>query len=129
MLIVHSARESPAVRQPVSSTCSASWAQIQSRSCRYGPASRSEACWQIASTLPVESLAPNISRASSLAARREVRLRAVNVTITARSLGPNAEDPIPAGSSAVVSARHSGQRNRRVRCSINSTLIGGSSAI
>jgi hypothetical protein len=33
--------------------------------------------------------------ASSLAARREIRLRAVNVTTVARSRGPNAEPAIP----------------------------------
>jgi hypothetical protein len=128
VVIVHSARESPAVRQPVSSTCSASWPRIQSRSCSYGPASRSEASWQIASTLPLDSPTPNSSLASSLAARRAIRLRAVSVTIAARSRGPNAEPAIPSGKTAVVSVRQSGQRSRCVRCSTTSTLIGGSSA-
>ena len=127
--IVHSARESPAVRQPVSSTCSASLPRTQSRSWLCGSASAAEACWQIASTLPLDSRAPNSSPASSLAPRREIRLRAVNVTIAARNRGPNAEHPIPPGSWAVVLVPQHGQRNRRVRCSTSSTLIGGSSAI
>jgi hypothetical protein len=121
VVIVHSARESPALRQPVSSTCSASWPRSQSRNCSYGLASRSAACWQIASTLPLDSPTPNISRANSLAARREIRLRAVNVTIAASNRGPNAEDPTPSATQAVVSARQSGQRSRCVRCSTNST--------
>jgi hypothetical protein len=55
-------------------------------------------------------------------------LRAVNVTIAARSFGPNAEPRISAGNAAVVSARQSGQRSRCVRCSTSNTLIGGNSA-
>jgi len=82
----------------------------------------------MASTLPVDSCAPNISPASSPAARREIRLRAVNVTIAARSRGPNADGPSPADSGAVVALPQHEQRSRCVRCSINSTLIGGNSA-
>ena len=58
-------------------------------SCRCGPASASEARWQIASTAPVESVTPNRSRASSTIPRREIRCRAVNVTTAACNLGPN----------------------------------------
>ena len=71
---------------------------------------------------------PNSSPASSLAPRREIRCRAVNVTSAASNLIPNGELASPAGSSPVVLAAHCGQRNRCVRCSTSSTLIGGSSA-
>lgn len=79
----HNARESPAVRQPVSSTCSAAWAPMKSRRSAYCSASASLARWQIASTLPGDTPAPNSSLASSLASRREIRLRAVSVTSAA----------------------------------------------
>ena len=61
VVAVHRARPSPRVRQPVSSTCTASWSSTQSCNCRCGPASASEARWQIASTAPVESVTPNRS--------------------------------------------------------------------
>jgi hypothetical protein len=61
--------------------------------------------WQIASTAPVESRIPNSSPASSVMSRREIRLRAVNVTTAACRLGPNAEPPIPSGNPAVVLVR------------------------
>lgn len=38
------------------------------------------------------------------------------------------EPPIPAGTRAVVCVRQAGQRSRCVRCSIHTTVIGGSSA-
>ncbi len=60
--MAHSARESPAVRQSVSSTCTASWARIQSRSALCGTDSAVLACWQIASTVPVESRAEQLVR-------------------------------------------------------------------
>ena len=82
-------------------------------------ASASEACWQIMSSRCRSPPAtPNSSPTSSLTPRRETRLRAVSVTIAARNLGPNAEAPIPTGNSAIVCPRQTGQRNRRVRCSI-----------
>jgi hypothetical protein len=93
------------------------------------PASASLARRQIASTAPLESPITNRSDASSLAPRREIRCRAVNVMIAACNRGPNAEPPIPAGSRAVALLPQHEQRSRCVRCSISSTLIGGSSAI
>jgi hypothetical protein len=92
-------------------------------------ASASEARWQIASTVPVDRLTPNRSRASSIIPRRGTRLRAVNVTSAACKLGPNADPPIPGGSCAVVRVAQPGQCSLWVRCSTSSTLIGGSSAI
>ena len=77
----------------------------------YGPASASEARWQIASTLPVESVTPNRSRASSTIPRRETRCRAVNVTIAACNLAPNGDASISSGNRALVLARQSRQRN------------------
>ena len=71
---------------------------------------------------------PEQVEASSIIPRREIRLRAVNVTNAACKFGPNADPPIPAGSPAVVLAPHSRQPNRWVRCSTKITLIGGSSA-
>ena len=50
VVAVHNARPSPLVRQPVSSTCTEPWSSTQSCNCRCGPASASEARWQIAST-------------------------------------------------------------------------------
>jgi hypothetical protein len=43
--------------------------------------------------------------------RREIRCRAVNVTTAACNLGPNGEEPIPAGNRALVLARQCRQRN------------------
>jgi len=60
--------------------------------------------------------------------RREIRFRVVNVTSPACKFGPNAEPPIPAGSSAVVLVSQLRQPKRWVRCSTKITLIGGSSA-
>jgi len=71
----------------------------------------SEARWQIASTAPVERLAPNRSRVSSQIPRREIRYPAVSVTIAACILGPNGEAPIASGSRALVRARQYRQRN------------------
>jgi hypothetical protein len=61
-------------------------------------------------------------------ASREIRCRAIKVTTAACSLGPNAHAPIASGNRALVSARQSGQRSWCVRCSVQNTLIGGSSA-
>ena len=113
------------VRHPVSSTCTASWSSTRSCRCRCGPASKAEARWQIASTLPVESVTPNRSRASSEIPRREIRYPAVNVTTAACNLGPNAEAATCGGNDAVVRSRHWRQRSWCVRCSTTSTLIGG----
>jgi len=64
---------------------------------------------------------------SSEIPRREIRCRAVNVTTAACNLGPNAQAPIGSGNRALVRARQSRQRNWCVRCSVQVTLIGGSS--
>jgi len=82
------------------STCTASWSSTQSCSCRCGLANASEARWQIASALPVESVTPNRSCASSAIPRREIRCRAVNVTTAACNRGPNAQTPIGSGTGA-----------------------------
>ena len=85
--------------------------------------------WQIASALPDESVTPNKSRTSSVIPRRETRCRAVNVTIAASNLGPNAQAPIWSGNRALVRARQCRQRNWCVRCSVQTTLIGGNSQL
>jgi len=104
---VHSALGSPAVRQPVSSMWTASWVRIQSRSAScHRPVRRSRADKSRPRT--VDSWTPNNSPASSAIPRREIRLRAVKVTIAARNLGPNADPPIPAGNDAVVLSRTPG---------------------
>jgi hypothetical protein len=54
---------------------------------------------------------PNKSRVSSAIPRREMRCRAVNVTIAASNLGPNPHAPICSGNRALVRARHCRQRN------------------
>lgn len=83
MVAVHSARPSPAVRQPVSSTLMVGEPGIDAESRPCGPASAAEARWQIASTIPPDISRPNRSRESSAMSRRETRLRAESVTAAA----------------------------------------------
>jgi hypothetical protein len=118
---------SPPVFHPVSSmfTTGERLSSCSSRVC--GAASASPARWTTASTVPVESSTPNSSRASSVVARRETRLRTASVTTAAWSRGPNAHRDA-AGASAVVTDAHSAQQTRCNRYSVTRTAVGGSSA-
>jgi hypothetical protein len=120
-------RRLPPVFQPVSSMLTTGERLISCSSRVWGAASASPARCTIASTVPVESSTPNNSRASSVASRRETRLRTASVTNAACSRGPNAHRG-PAGDSAVVIAAHSGQHTRCSRCSLTLTAIAGNSA-
>src|SRR5450756_3163394 len=70
----------------------------------------------MASIEPVESAAPKSSRRSSVVSRRETRLRTARVATAAWRRGPKAPGGTPAGSSARVTAPHSGQRLRCPEC-------------
>jgi hypothetical protein len=99
----------------------ARWSSTESARCRCGPASASETRWQIASTLPVHSVTPNRSRASSVTPLREIRYPAVNVTTGACNLGRNGDVAMSSGNLALVLARQRQQRrqpNWWVRCSV-----------
>src|SRR5665647_1393874 len=65
---------------------------------------------------PVESAAPNSSRRSSVVSRRETRFLTARVATAACRRGPKAPGGTPAGSSARVTAPHSGQRRRCPEC-------------
>ena len=122
-----SMRRSPPVFQPVSSMLTTGERLISCSSRVCGAASASPARWTIASTVPVETSTPNSSRASSVASRRDTRLRTASVTTAAWSRGPNAHRDPGAGAAAVTAA-HAGQQTRCSRCSVTLTAIGGSSA-
>ena len=93
-----------------------------------GSASASPVRCTIASTVPVDRSTPNSSLTSSTRSRLETRLRTESVATAASSRGPNAPAGTPAGSSARVIWPQPGQQTRWSRCSVTTTLIGGSSA-
>src|SRR5205807_3792371 len=86
----HSARRSPAVRQPVSSTFSARAPRTRASRSSWGSDNAAPARARIASTVPVEILALKSSSASSTTSRRETRLRTESATSAACRRGPKA---------------------------------------
>src|SRR5665648_168261 len=92
-----------------------------------GLCERLAACCTMASIEPLESVAPNSSRRSSVVSRLETRLRTASVATAAWRRGPKAPGGTPAGSFARVSAAQAGQRSRCRRCSLTHTAIAGSS--
>lgn len=127
----HSARRSPAVRQPVS----ACLVHVQRR----GAAQSAE---QILMGLgqrlcrPGEDrvdrtradASPESSSHSSTASSRETRLRTDSVATAASRRGPKQLRASSSRSTARLRLPHSGQRTRCARCSVTLTLIGGSSS-